>query len=457
MSKPDLSQSRVGTSATASAIRRDLAQTGDRAAGITRRVLAANSGPLRAVSGLVVAAWCVVLVLYGRQRFIHAPDAAINYAHVWWISRHVWHGFGLPLRIGVLGSGRSFTFPYGFVNWLFASALWPLLGDRAVTLTTVVGVGVYLVAVIRLSRGSPLARILLLVNPALVHALFFDQQSFIWSIALLAVAAGLWRSGRRCSGAITLGIAQANHVAVVLPMVAILLGAGAIARVVHRDLLRAWLFTLPLSIPFVIEVLGSPTYGATSTGAVFYNFYSTVLVRLPILVVPILLFLALRRSPQALWLAIAVVILGWRLPYERLNRGMVEHVLQLDSSTADHVRLPTAVVPHHVYRVLSGRPDAKFASYTLLEAGATLDHEFFQESTAWRSFATVPDYERLLCARHVDEVVVTPSFHDRHTNEQEMLDQLSSQPGQLVSVSLTHRAGHTSWYHVSRNACSGSG
>src|SRR5690242_12180507 len=100
-----------------------------------RAVDGAGSGVLV----LTVAAWAVVLALLAWHRVFTSHDTMISYAHVWYVSTRLWHGHGVPFRMPVVGHGAGYAFPYGFVPWMSAALLRPVLGDWVVTLWIVVG------------------------------------------------------------------------------------------------------------------------------------------------------------------------------------------------------------------------------------------------------------------------------------------------------------------------------
>jgi len=84
-------------------------------------------------------------------------------------------------------------------------------------------------------------------------------------------------------------------------------------------------------------------------------------------------------------------------------------------------------VPGKTYRVLRAS-DAKLGMYQLIRHGGRLDSEFFPESMAVQSFASVRAYSNLLAARRVDDVVAW-DVYDRQwgTNEHARLDELAGE------------------------------
>ena len=95
--------------------------------------------PAKLVAAIVAVIWTVVLLLILRHRVFVSHDSISNYGHVWWVSDQIWSGDGLPFRMPVIGHGKAFAFPYGFLPWFTASLLHPLLGDWVVTLWLVLG------------------------------------------------------------------------------------------------------------------------------------------------------------------------------------------------------------------------------------------------------------------------------------------------------------------------------
>ena len=107
------------------------------------------------------------------------------------------------------------------------------------------------------------------------------------------------------------------------------------------------------------------------------------------------------------------------------------------------------------YRVLRGG-DAKLGMYLLLKAGGHLDSEFFPESGALHNFADRSAYERLLCARNVDVVLVFHSYDvTRRTNEHERLRELT-RSRESVSASVMATLGGYEGYEafaIDRRGC----
>ncbi len=169
---------------------------------------------------LLGAGWVVVLALYLRHSIVLSSDSVNNHVHVWYIARDLWHHGRLPWHMPVLAHGDAYAYPYGVVNWTTAALLWPLFGDWVVTLWTALGAVGCIVATFvafpELRRGWWAAAVL--ANPAILEALLFGQQSFAWGAMLLLFGVAAWRRGHRAWAAVLVGLGQANHAAIVLPI-----------------------------------------------------------------------------------------------------------------------------------------------------------------------------------------------------------------------------------------------
>ena len=125
-----------------------------------------------------------------------------------------------------------------------------------------------------------------------------------------------------------------------------------------------------------------------------------------------------------------------------------------DTASLDAYLRSAVFRPGATYRVLRGAGDGKLGLYHVLRAGGRLDSEMFPESMAIRNFATTAEYERLLCARHVDYVISYASYTASHgTNELTVLRELSHQPRPGVRVEpIAAGRGHIV-YRVTRRDC----
>ncbi|HRW41956.1 MAG TPA: hypothetical protein P5193_10465, partial [Microthrixaceae bacterium] len=85
-------------------------------------------------TAVIAAAWAVIGALMLLRPVFISHDSLSNNVHVWFIADQLWSGHGIPMHVPALANGQALTFPYASIPWTTAALLWPLLGDRAVTL-----------------------------------------------------------------------------------------------------------------------------------------------------------------------------------------------------------------------------------------------------------------------------------------------------------------------------------
>ena len=361
----------------------------------------------------------------------------------------------------VLGHGDAYAYPYGLVNWTVAAVLWPALGNWGVTLVTVLGalgcVAATFLAFPELRHGWWAAAVL--ANPAIIETLLFGQQAFAWGITLLLLGIACWRRDRRLAAALLVGLGQATHPAIVLPIGVILVAACLVFRFVpdRQALLRWYALSVVIALPAVVIVFASPGYADSTMRDRLVNFFGTLGPRILVVALPIIFVLLRRTGVRALApLALVVVLLGNVALEEPLNVTFQWKAFTRTTNTASldtFLRSPQ-FVPGATYRVLRGAGDTKLGMYHVLLAGGRLDSEMFPESEAMRNFKTVGDYAQLLCARHVDYVIAYDSYTaSRHTNELAVLRRLAADPSQPARVQPIERGpGHTV-YRINRSGC----
>jgi hypothetical protein len=399
---------------------------------------------------IVVAGWIVVLFMIIRHRVFVSHDSISNYGHVWYVSEQLWNGDGLPFRMPVIGHGAAYAFPYSFLPWASAALLHPLLGDWVVTLWLVLGcVGVILAtfwAFPELRRGWWAAAAL--VNPAIVTAAIIGQLPFLWAMTMLVAGIGCWRRGRRWEAAVLVGLAQATHPAMVLPIGLAMVACWYRWEPDRRALLRWYGLSLLITLPAVWIVFVSPVFIDASTSDIVLNFIGTFAVRVLVVFIPVALVL-FRRVPWG-WLApalfalvlvlnlVLVPVLGTRFAWGALRR-------KPDTTLMTFIR-SSDFDPDSTYRILR-TADGKIGMYQLVRSGGRLDSEFFPESIHRRSFHGAEAYSRFLRSRDVDYVIVFDDYDTRyHTNEHRLLDRLATKGDdacgqERVGVSrLTHTA-----------------
>jgi hypothetical protein len=390
--------------------------------------------------GIVVVVWVATIVLYLSHSIVLSSDSINNHVHVWWIARELWHHGHLPWRFAQLGHGDGYAYPYGFVNWTTAALVWPLFGDWALTLWTVVGtVGCALatfMAFPELRRGWWAAAVLL--NSALIDALLFGQQSFVWASMLLLFGIAAWRSGRRGVAALLVGLAQLTHPVVIGPIALVVVLLYLPFTQDRIAVIKWYALACVIALPGVFVVFASPAYD--DAGSQVVNFFGTLGPRVLIVVLP--MFYALLRRTNRSWLGPAALglSLAFNVAFQApLNVRMQQDALVhhgTDTTTLDGYLASPRFAPELTYRVLRGG-DEKLGLYKFVRAGGHIDSELFPESMGMHDFASPQAYVRFLCDRRVDRVLHFNSYDKRGTNEGAVLDELAATPGSPVqSVGL---------------------
>lgn len=409
---------------------------------------------------IVAVAWAAGLALILSHRIFVTNDSLNNYAHVWYVSERIWHGHGVPLRMPVLGHGDAFAFPYAFVPWLSAALVRPLLGDWAVTLWLVVG---FVAVVAAVFWAFPEVRdgwwpALVLANPVLVECVILGQLPFLWATALVFAAVGAWRRDAALAAALLLGMGQATHAAVMVPIAAGLVAARLPFERDRRRYLAWYALSLLIAVPAVILVLLSPSVGESTRAQLIGNFFATVTLRAVVVAAPFIA-IALQKTPLAraplAILAMLVALNIGLVPLRHNEYGWTAFGRTPDASLEAYADSP-AFVRGATYRLLRVG-DGKVGMYQLLRAGGRLDAEFFPESIGRRSWATTDDYAAFLESRKVDKVIIYHGYDARYrTNEHHLLEEMSQDPesGSTtgVCVRLESRAAGYDVYGIARCA-----
>ena len=378
-----------------------------------------------------IAFWVVILAVLLRHREVISSDTLSNYVHVWYVADRLWHGHGLPFHMPVLAHGKALAFPYGFIPWMFAVMLWPLMGEWSVTLT--LGLG-FLGLVVATFWAFPELRrgwwaVAVLVNPAFVEGLLLGQLPFLWAAAMLLCAIGCWRTGRRPSAIILLALAQLTHAPVLIPLVALLVLWWMRHEPDRRALVKGWLVSLVVSLPAAAIVFASPVTSQTSPIWSLWVEVETVALRSLVLVVPIGLLYLQRREWRANAPAVAAgaMIVGQivTIPISGMGVGWGA-LLRSPDTVATAIPHSPVFVRDATYRVLTFG-DGKYGQYAVVRAGGRLDSEFFPEDMHRRSFRDQSAYVAFLQRRQVDFVIVDHRYHKFHTNEEELLGGLASE------------------------------
>ena len=161
-----------------------------------------------------------MLGVYLGKRIVLSPDSVNNYAARLVDRVGIWHRSTLPWSMPVLGHGDAFTYPYGVVNWTTAALLWRCSATgrsrSGLALGAVGCIVATFVAFPELRRGWWAAGVL--ANPAIVLALLFGQQTFEWAAMLLLFGIAVLAPRPAAPRGVLVGVGQANHPAVVLPI-----------------------------------------------------------------------------------------------------------------------------------------------------------------------------------------------------------------------------------------------
>ena len=388
----------------------------------------------------VLTGWAVVLALVLSRPTFVSHDTISNYAHVWYVSDRLWHAHQLPWHMPIIGHGRAFAFPYAFIPWLTAALGRPLLGDWVVTLWLVLGcVGVagatlWAFPEIRAPGWAATA----LLNPALITACVIGQLPFLWASALLLAGVGCWRRGRRAWAATLVGLGQATHPAVVLPIGLALVAAWAYWERDRLALIRWYAVAVLITLPAAALVVASPVFRESRGPTIATEFFGTIVVRVLVVAVPVGLCVARARRGPWLGAAAAGVLIGLNvaligpLDLGPAWSGLLRHP---DTEVAAFARSPSFRTGA-TYRLLRSG-DFKVGMYQLIQHGGRLDSELFPESIDRRSWPTLAAYAGFLRDRGVDYVLVFDSYDRRfQTNEHELVRRLVTLSQQRAATGL---------------------
>ncbi len=413
------------------------------------------------VAGAICVGWAVLHGLVLRHVIFASLDTMINYAHVWYVSDQLWSGHGVPFRMPVIGHGEAYAFPYGLVPWLTAAVVRPILGDWVVTLWLVAG-SVGLMATTlwtfpELRRGWWL--VATLVNPAYLTALLIGQLPFLWGASMLMAAVGCWRRQKYWWATALAALAQVTHPAVIMPITAALV-LGALAWEPNRRLLlRQYVLSVVPALPAAMLVIRSPVFVESSVAVKAANLITTVAPRSWVFLVPVALFLLVRRGVPR-WVApiaaVALITFG-ALTWGLLVMSPAAQALSSDVDTHMTVFLDSAdFSPGSTYRVLR-IADRKAGMYQLIRAGGKLDSEFFPESILIRSWPSPAAYSEVLRQRDVDYVMIWQGFASQYkVNEDRVLEEMAAGTpsdcgGPVVCIVPVSRTPDYSLYRVVRS------
>jgi glycosyltransferase involved in cell wall biosynthesis len=387
------------------------------------------------------AALLGVLRILTRPIFL-GDDTINNYAHVWYISDALFHGGHIPIRFAELDGGRAFTFPYGAVPWLLNALVYPLFGDRSVTLFLVLGALAAAAGamIVRPSMRDPWLMLLFLANPFFIDALASGQYSFLWSAA--GFFAMVWSVERRrwpVAAAAMWFTASTHPIEGGLAVAAYVLWTSVRSPRKRLPVLISAAMVLPGLAPSLYFSLRTPALGENS----WWTIMSSVIQDLPrrgsILASPFALSCAvpvLRRHYRPLGAAFAaaavpVVLLSGgamaKVPvlkeYRFARQGSYAGVLSAASNNYRGYLQSGDFRGGAVYRVLSPN-EREQGAYYLMRHHGVLANELFSESQRRGSWDE-RGYQCYLAAKHVDRVVVERGYRTEfRTNEPALLDAL---------------------------------
>src|SRR5690606_32170478 len=321
-------------------------------------------------TAVIAAAWAVIGALMLLRPVFISHDSLSNNVHVWFIADQLWSGHGIPMHVPALANGQALTFPYASIPWTTAALLWPLLGDRAVTLWLVLGFVATVLATFwtfpTLRRGWWAAATL--TNPALVISPLLGQLPFLWSIAAFTAAIGLWQRRPVVPATALAAAASPIHPAVVMPTVALAVAAWLPFEDGdrRRSLVGSWALAVVISLPAVWAVFQSPVVAQASTATQVGALLQTVGMRLLVLAVPVALVLLQRipRAPRWTPVALTVVFVVLQVPmYTPFGMDFAWGSLARDpDAQVDAFVASGAVRSGDTYRVLTGL-DGKYGLY----------------------------------------------------------------------------------------------
>lgn len=379
------------------------------------------------VSLLILGGLAVVAALVAVKRVYQGFDSVNNYAHVWYIAKHLFHG-SIPLRFDALEGGRALTYPYGFVPWTLSAALRPALGDFAVTWVTIIGVALILAVIYktRLQRSMWLLA-LFVAFPFTPQLLLNFQMAFVWGLLFGFLYAHALDRGSVKWAALWLAAAALTHLLVMGPLLTVY---------------TVWVFYRRPDMRVRLEWLGAaaaPPLGVlcwymTLTPAVSEaDFTHIVLVtmatigqRAAVFFFPFLIRSWADSPAPALKMATGVWSAALLLALSALWNSRFATYQGLVSSARDDyaVYLGSSVFePGATYRMVEP-PGRELGQYDLIRHGAVLASEFFEESKYHQDWSP-RTYACFLDAKQVDYVVLKQQYTAlTKYNEEEVLESL---------------------------------
>ena len=377
-------------------------------------------------------------------------DSAQSYGHVWFIEHSLRSGHGIPLHIPNLDSGHAYTFPYGAIPWLPTALARPVLGDWAVTASMVLGVLLLLYGVTKwLPRtATPLVMGVIILNWQLWNAILQFQLPTVWALALATLAAAEFDRGRSRRGAALAAAALIAH-----PLMG---GVGlALTLLAHVEAARRlpvrramWLAGAALvAAPAIWTFLQIPAIEHVGR----WGWATPAQI-------------TLQRTSMLWWPWLCHRGIGWvrRFHVPILLVGAVLLTRNFVGSNPQNARWVT--LPRFPDYIEAGLvdPDARYRVLTmsnqedgmvqLMQAGAILAQDFFDESVERRSFGNTQDYRCFLARKGAGRVLIqgTWTHHPLRdtSNEVQLLDALVAEG----HAALTFRGGAGTLEYVIQSA-----
>jgi hypothetical protein len=346
---------------------------------------------------------CAIML---SKPFFLGSDSAHHYAHVWYISDQIFHHARLPLHIQYLESGKALTFPYGIAPYIATAIPYRLFGDWAVTASMVVAIVFYGYAA---TRARPVLRdprllALLYVNTFLIEGIVSFQFAFIWSCGFIFLTAESLDKRRWALAAVFAILAVTTH------FVAGSLAVGAYALYTFarrpRDVLplgAAMAATALLTVPYLLYLRTTPSLGTTPPSYVFGTVrymlrFRGIIVVMPFIVAALAPVLRPLFLPAFLAMALAF---GIRFQQNHVNTYGLTH--DSEPFYSEFIQSPQ-FDRSLTYRVLEPN-DREDGAYQLIQHGAVLGQEFFDQSQYRRWWYSLNMYSCFLGAKNIDVVI----------------------------------------------------
>ena len=356
-----------------------------------------------------------------------ASDSMHSYAHVWYISEQLFDHASLPLRIGLLDSGRAATFPYALPIYLVGALLYPLFGDWTVTMLMVVAVvgTVWTAGLVRPVMRDPWFLLLFLLNPLFIDAIFGFQFASLWSTVFFFLFVWAFERQGRLFAAGLLWLTVATH-----PVIgAAAVGAYGLCLLTFdrgrvRPLVAIGIPALIALIPIYYMELMTPSVRENSLLTVGSSTVLSIIERGTFIAMP---FVLAALAPQIRRLyrpllaggmvaAVAgVVALSGVIRYEYGPGGYYGVIHRSSDVYAEFFRSPEFQAGA-VYRVLEPT-EREDGMYRFIKHGAVLSNEFFNESVFRRPW-TQSQYGCYGAFKGIDFVVAEKAYVRRYGNSE---------------------------------------